>query len=346
MPLEDVQGQPRALEALRGALRSGAIHHAWLFGGPEGVGKELAAVGFAQALLCETAPMTGCGTCIACVKVARRNHPDVSWVMPEAEQVRRNLAGRSDFDHVPSRVIKVDQVRALLSRLALRALEGRYKVAIVVSAELMNDQGQNALLKTLEEPSAATITVLIAAGTEALLPTIRSRCSRVMFGPLPREMIAARLQAEKKLDAAQAAFAAELSGGSMSRALAMKVDALEDRKALVQAFEAVSAKDLSSLLRFSEVWGESREEAEVAMRLLQLWTRDLALVKAGAGRIANSDLEPLARQVAAKLTEADIHRRDRLLRETLPVLSTNNASPRLQWEKLLVQVKRAERRGP
>lgn len=346
MPLDDVQGQPRALEALRGALRTGAIHHAWLFGGPEGVGKELAAVGFAQALLCETAPGTGCGTCAACARVGRRNHPDVTWVMPEAEQVRRGIAGRSDFDHVPSRIIKVDQVRALQERLSFRALEGRYKVALVVGAESMKEEGQNAFLKTLEEPPSGTVIVLIATGTEALLPTIRSRCSRVPFGPLPREMIAARLQADLGLEAAQAAFAAELAGGSMSRALEMDVKMLEGRRALITAFEAVSLQDLGSLPRFSEVWGESREATEASMKLLQLWMRDLALVKAGAGRVANADLEPLAREVAAKLTEADIHRRDRLLREALPVLSKQNAAPRLQWERLLVQLKRAERRGP
>ena len=346
MPLTDVQGQPRALEALRGALRSGSIHHAWLFGGPEGVGKELCAVGFVQALLCEQSPHVGCGSCSSCARVSRRNHPDVTWVMPEHEQVERGFAGRSDFTHVPSREIKVDQVRALQERLSLRALEGRYKVAVVASAEKLNDKAQNAFLKTLEEPPAGTIILLLSTSLDGLLPTIRSRCSRVPFGPLPREMITARLQSERKLDAAQAALVAELSSGSMSRALGFDPDELEGRRTLLQDFESVSTKDLGSIPRFAETWGESRETAESALRLLQLWTRDLALVKAGVQHIANVDLAPLAREVAGKLSEVDVHRRDRLIADMLGLVSGRNASPRLQWERLLVQLKRAEGRAP
>jgi DNA polymerase-3 subunit delta' len=346
MPLDDVQGQPRALEALRGALRTGSIHHAWLFGGPEGVGKELAAVGFIQALLCETAPRVGCGTCATCTRVGRRNHPDVTWVMPEDEQVRRGYAGRSDFTHVPSREIKVEQVRKLQERLSFRALEGRYKLAVVASAERLNPPAQNAFLKTLEEPPAGTVILLLAAGMDRLLPTIRSRCSRVPFGPLPREMIIQRLRAERKLDEAQAAFVAELSGGSLAQALALDVEALAGRRELIESFEAVGLHDVGTLTRFAERHGGSREEAEAALKLLQFWTRDLALARVGAGRLANADLGELASRVAGRISDVDLHRRDRLLDETLGWVSRRNASPRLQWERLLIRIKRAERRGP
>src|SRR5687768_3627566 len=110
MTLAAVEGQSRAVDALRAALRQGSVHHAYLFGGPEGVGKELTAVGFVQALFCPERPGEGCGNCSACQRVARRNHPDVLWVMPEAEQISRGYAGRSDFSGAPSSFIKVEQI--------------------------------------------------------------------------------------------------------------------------------------------------------------------------------------------------------------------------------------------
>ena len=112
MPLSDVQSQVHAVDALSSALGKKQVHHAWLFHGPEGVGKELAATGFAQALVCLEKPYVGCGTCAACTRVIRRNHPDVTWVMPEAEQVERGMAGRSDFTNTPSRDIRAAMAAA------------------------------------------------------------------------------------------------------------------------------------------------------------------------------------------------------------------------------------------
>ena len=99
--LSDVKGQPRAVDALSAALARKQLHHAWLFQGPEGVGKELAAVGVAQALVCTEKPFEGCGTCAACARVGKRSHPDVTCLMPEVEQIERGFAGRSDFTNTP-----------------------------------------------------------------------------------------------------------------------------------------------------------------------------------------------------------------------------------------------------
>ncbi len=235
MTLAAVVGQPRAVEVVRSALRGGSVHHGYLFGGPEGVGKELLAVGLAQALNCEDAPNEGCGTCSACLRITRRNYPDVTWVMPEDELVTRGLAGRSDFNHTPSREIRVEQIRALQERLAFRALEGRRKVAIIASAQAMNVQAQNAFLKTLEEPPAQTVLVLLASSPDRLLPTIRSRCSKVHFGPLPRELLAAKVKEARgdKVDHATAELVAVIAGGSLSRALALDLKSLARRRGLL-----------------------------------------------------------------------------------------------------------------
>lgn len=329
------------MDALQSALRTGSVHHAYLFAGPEGVGKELAAVGLAQALTCPEAPEVGCGRCASCVRIAKGLHPDVTYVMPDDERVSRGLAGRSDFTGTPSRELRVEQIRQLQERLALRGLESKRKVAIIVSAEQMNVQAQNAFLKTLEEPPSETTLILVASAMDRLLPTIRSRCSKVHFAPLPVEMVAEHVREARKLDADTAALAAVMSGGSLGRALALDVKALARRKDVITAFEALRGNDIPGLLRFAEGHGGSREDADATLELLLLWTRDVALAKAEAeaeAGMANRDLKALAAEVASRTSEAALHRRNALLEAARVAIGTRNGAPRLQLERLLIEL--------
>ncbi|HET9449375.1 MAG TPA: DNA polymerase III subunit delta' [Aggregicoccus sp.] len=342
MTLASVYGQQRAVDALRAALRGGSVHHAYLFAGPEGVGKELAAVGLAQALTCPDKPLEGCGVCSSCTRIERGSHPDVLWLMPDAERVERGLAGRSDITGTPSRDIRVAQIRALQERLSLRGLESSRKVAIVASAEAMNDQAQNAFLKTLEEPPSDTTLVLLCSALDRLLPTIRSRCSKVHFGPLPLDFLASRVQAERKLEPGTAALVAVMAGGSLGRALALDVKALGRRKELITQFEALTADNALPLLRFAEEHGSSRDDAEQALTILTLWTRDVAVARGGlAVPLANRDLEPLAREVAGRLSDAALHRRFALIERALGAIVGRNGAPRLQLERMLIEMMEA-----
>lgn len=347
MALSDVEGQSKAVEALRSALKGfPRMHHAWLFAGMEGVGKELAAVGLAQALLCETQPGVGCGTCSACVRIPRRAHHDVIWLMPEQELIARKLAGRSDFTHAPSKNIRVDQIRALGERLGLKPLEGAHKVLIVVGAERMNEQAQNAFLKTLEEPPPGTVIVLIAAHPDDLLPTIRSRCMRVQFGPLPNDLIARKVmeaapgRGKGKIDEPTARLAAALAGGSLARALALKPALLEKRRDVISDFEALDFADARTLLAFAEKWAPSggREDAEEALTILELWTRDVAVARAGRTDVANADMGELLGKAAARWTDAALYRRHALIVEKRELISSRNANPRMQLEAMLLSL--------
>ena len=338
MTLASVVGQPRAIDALLAALRGGSVHHAYLFAGPEGVGKEIAAVGLAQALTCPEKPNEGCGSCSSCTRIAKGAHPDVSWLMPDAQRVERGLAGRSDIQGTPSREIRVEQIRGLLERITLRGLESRRKVAIVVDAHMMNPQAQNAFLKTLEEPPSDTTLILLAAAPDKMLPTIRSRCSKVHFGPLPVALIAERLQKERKLDAQTAELAAVMAGGSLGRALALDLDALAARKDVISGFESLKPGEVGAMLRWAETFGSSREEAEQALSILSMWTRDVSLVKAGVERLANQDMLELAQEVAARTHESVLHRRHALLEKTKATIVERNASPRLQLERMLIEL--------
>src|SRR2546428_3271500 len=198
MRWEDISGQERAVRLLRGALEGGRVHHAYLLAGPEGVGKELLARTFAQAANCEADDPRArpCGSCPSCRGIERGNFPDVSFLMPQTELLARGLISRADLEGVPSKEIRVDEIRALARRLSLAALFGRRKVAIVTPADAMNERAQNTLLKTLEEPPPATTFLLVSANPDALLPTIRSRCARVQLAPVPEEALWARLLRE------------------------------------------------------------------------------------------------------------------------------------------------------
>lgn len=339
MSLADVQCQDRAVAALSAALSRGQVPHAWLFQGPEGVGKELAAFGLAQALMCQEQPNVGCGVCATCRRVGKRNHPDVTVVMPEDELVRRGLAGRSDFERTPSRDIRIEQIRQLQERLAFRALESKSKVAILVTAHAMNASAQNALLKTLEEPPQGTVLILISSAPDKLLPTIRSRCAKANFGPLPVEFLAARLQEGRKgVDEATAKQAAAMAGGSLARALSLDVEALGERKSIIERFEALEPGDARGWLTLAETLGEERATAEVALDVLQVWLRDVQVAQTPGAPLVNGDLHALAVAAAAKVSPASLHRRNQLIDEARNAITQRNGAVRLQLERMFVEM--------
>jgi DNA polymerase-3 subunit delta' len=218
--LSDVLHQERAISLIRRGLRSGRTHHAHLFEGPAGVGKERAALGLAARLLCEAPGLQpdadACGKCVSCRLLERDTHPDF------------HLVHRGLHKQHPDRTIRaskglflvMDVVRHFLIEHAMLApSRGRARVFIVRDAERMNEDAQNALLKTLEEPPALTRLILVTSSAGRLLPTIRSRCQRVTFDLLPAEFVQQRLIVELKLAPATARMLAGLSGGSVGWAL-------------------------------------------------------------------------------------------------------------------------------
>jgi DNA polymerase-3 subunit delta' len=341
MPFSELQAQDRAVGALRSALRRGRLHHAYLLGGPEGVGKGTAARLLAQAANCEGAgapsdglPDDACGACAPCRKIARGTHPDVFLL--EEERVMAK-AGRWEpkGGRTPSKEIVVDQVRDLVDhRLSLRRFEGRRRVILIDPADAMNVQAQNALLKTLEEPPAETTLVLVSSSPDALLPTIKSRCLRVAFAPLPEAVIRARLEAGGQQPEA-ARLAAALSGGSLSRAMGLDAEALSERRAALEGAASLSAADAGRWIAFAREHGEDREVAAGLGELLLVWWRDVLVAQAGGAGLAIAELEPLTRRTAAALTPAEALRRRGLTERLLAALRQNATAP-LAIERMLI----------
>jgi DNA polymerase-3 subunit delta' len=341
MPFSELISQDRALSPLRSALRRGALHHAYLFGGPEGVGKGRAARLLAQAANCEggAAGPAGvrddpCGACGPCRKIAKGVHPDV-LVLAEERVMAKAGAWEPKGGRSPSKDIVVDQVRDLVDRrLALKRYEGRRRFVVIDPADAMNPQAQNALLKTLEEPPEETTLVLVAASPDALLPTIRSRCLRVSFAPIPAALVAARLESEGH-PPEKARLAAALSGGSLGRALAVDDVALEAQAAAVLGAASLDPDDAGAWLGFAREHGGDREEAQALCELLLVWLRDVAAAQAGSGRLALVDLADATRRAAAALSPGEALRRRREVLRTAAALRQNGA-PVLALERMLI----------
>jgi len=166
--LGQIRGQPRVVELLRRAMAQDRVPHAYLFTGPPGAGKYTTALALAAAMNCERAPGEGCGACGPCERIAAGVHPDVQTLERQG----------------PSQTIPIEVIRKqVIPALGLPPHEGRARLYLIEEATSLLDPAANALLKTLEEPPARTHFILCTGSPGELLPTIRSRCQRIIFQP-------------------------------------------------------------------------------------------------------------------------------------------------------------------
>jgi len=328
--LSQVRAQEAALRTIDYALESGRVHHAYLFVGPEGVGKELTAFGLAQALVCERRgadagpglfgmtekpPVRACGACSACLRAVPREdttltvHPDVV-VLERALYTAQQLGSRTG----ETQFISINQVRTLvLARAAFPPHEGRAKVFIIRRAEELHPSASNALLKTLEEPGASTHFILLTSQPEALLPTILSRTQRVRFAPLPDDVVADLLLA-KGVEAARTKDAARLAGGSVEVGMLLAdPDESEVRQRFVEsALAATASPTIEPVLALAEAAKKDKDRlpSNVAALASELAVRAGEAARAGKpeaealairGRFALAALEHLASNGAAQL---------------------------------------------
>jgi DNA polymerase-3 subunit delta' len=293
MRLADVLGHGRVRALLGATLRARRVPPALLLSGPEGVGKRTTALALAQALVCEAgAEGDACGTCAHCRRVGRAGE-SLTALRKQAEEAtdpeRRNVMLHPDLVFAEPRrtatrtELVVDQVRGLLKVIESRPFEARARAVIVDDAHALNEQAANALLKSLEEPPPTSYVLLVTAAPQGLLPTIRSRCQVLRFGPLPAAVLEERLRSVEGLSADEARLRAALCAGSLGAALAFESEAFrEKRSELLDLLERAPAFSGLERLEAAEKL-EQADEPQLALTALRSLLRDLAALRGGAG---------------------------------------------------------------
>lgn len=237
----DIIGHQKILELLNKSIVRGTIAQAYLFSGPEHLGKFTVALDFAQRLSGSSLEI----------------NPDLIVIRPEIEE-KKGIVRKLD--------IKVEKVRDLEHQLGLTATGGKYKVAVIDDADRLNITAQNALLKTLEEPNEKVILILVAKDERKLLPTILSRCQKIKFGPVSQAELEKRIEEGEKEKAAILFWSLGRPG--------LMLEFLRDREELI--FRENSLKELQQIFerRAEEklALAESlSKDTRLAAKKLNLW---------------------------------------------------------------------------
>lgn len=317
-------GHAWAARRLQRSIERGQVAQSHLFTGPESVGKATLALAFARALLSLDAgdPARAAGL------VEQRKHPDLFWIEPESGELS----------------IRVEQARAALHALSLSPVEGRFRVAVINAAHLLTDSGQNAILKTLEEPNPAAVIVLVAPQAGALLPTIVSRCQALNLRPVSAVEIEQALLA-RGAEPSQARLLARLARGRPGWALRALADGelLSAREQRLADLCAVLAANRADRFAYAETMSKAGPQAARAALEEWLWYwRDVARAASDpgsspAGALLNVDCAESIAEVARRVSLAGAVRAAQATLRAMAALE-QNANPRLTFDALLLQL--------
>ena len=321
MAFSKIIGHRKQLEFLRLALASARLHHAYLFIGPQGIGKRTVALALAKALHCSEAENDFCDGCGNCNRIAALNHPDVRVIEP--------LAGKKE--------ISIQQVRELERDLNYRSFTGKRKMMIIDPATLMNSSAQNALLKTLEEPPENSLLILIASNAGGLLPTVRSRCLRMSFAPLTRDEVASYLKSNRGMTGDNVEYLAAMSLGSIGVAVGLdEEEFIEKRRGWAGTVSALKAGDYQSAMAAAESLAGDRDQALRFLTWAQSWYRDLLIhgVTQDSRDLVNLDMRSqIEQQSAVAGTEQTLSSMARTARAAARI--QRNLNRRMVLERLL-----------
>lgn len=336
----NIIGHERAVSYLDRSLTSGGIGHAYLLSGPPRVGKMAVAVQLAQALNCP-GPQTPCLECVSCHRIGEGRHADVQVIACEAP---------SSPDTKAKTEISIEQVRDMQAQSALSPFEGRCRVFIIDGVEYLSLEAANRMLKTLEEPPAHVVFILLTANDEFVPATLVSRCQRLELMPVATTELEAAL-IQRSIEPERARLLARLSHGRPGWALsAIGGPALLEQRAgrLEKFFEIINGGYESRFdyaAGLAEDFGKNRRSVVELLDLWADWWRDLLLVKAGAGgNMRNFDYRAEAVAQAGGLTIPQIKSTIQEILSAGEALR-RNANARLALEVLMLNIPKKEGRG-
>jgi len=270
MAFSSVLGQAKALTLLGRALTSGRLAHAYLFAGPDGVGKTTVALDLAAVLLCRQPQADrACGLCPGCLKFRSSNHPDFLRIRPDGA------------------AIKIDQIRELKKALNFAPFESRLRVVLLEEVHTMRREAGNSLLKVLEEPPPDNLLILVGTGAGSILDTIVSRCQVIPFAPLPLDLATTIIGRQRpELARADSEALAALADGCPGQALVMETEgALALYRRLVEEVsgrQEKAAERVEQALALAVELAEAKEGMEPLLALLRIFLKNVMAARGGS----------------------------------------------------------------
>ncbi len=268
---KDIVGQEQLKEHLQNAIRLNKVSHAYIINGERSSGKEFIAKTFAMALQCENLQTDGqdmepCQECHSCKQALSGNHPDIIFIT-----------------HEKPNTIGVDDIRVQINQdIAVKPYSSPYKIYIVDEAEKMNVQAQNALLKTIEEPPAYGVILLLTTNADAFLPTILSRCIRLDLRPVADDKLKDFLMKKCGVVDYQADICVDFSQGIVGKAVTLASSAHfnEIKDAALQLLKRVKDIELSEMIGAVKQISEYKLEINDIFDMMMIWYRDVLIYKA------------------------------------------------------------------
>ncbi|MHB8092890.1 MAG: DNA polymerase III subunit delta' [Syntrophales bacterium] len=320
MRFQQIYGHKKPLAILKSAMAANRVAHAYLFYGKEGVGKKTVASVFARALNCSAADPP-CDVCPSCLKAEHKNHPNIIEIVAEGQ------------------FIKIAAVREIMATMAFRPEDGK-RVFILQDADKMNAPAANALLKTLEEPSADNVLILTSARPHALPVTILSRCQALRFAPLQKTEVASFLREQQGFGEAEAEAIAAASLGSIGDAIEMKKeDYMTVRNGILKRLAEDDPADLIKRLAFARRLGAEREEITQRLQIMQNAYRDSLILKetGESEMLLFKDWEAAISALAARLSGREILKNMAVVGRAMDAIS-RNSNKTLTLEAMLVRL--------
>ena len=262
----EILGHEQIIEHLQNAIQMKKVSHAYILDGEEGAGKMMLARAFAQTLQCERGGIEPCGECHSCKQALSGNQPDIITV-----------------SHEKPASIGVEDIRGqLCGDIQIKPYSSPYKIYIVDEAEKMTVQAQNALLKTIEEPPAYGVILLLTTNADAFLPTILSRCVTLKLRPVKSEVIRAYLMEKYQIPDYQADVCTAFARGNVGKAqrLAQSEQFAELKEHLIHLLRHLRDMEIYELTEAVRSASEYKAEIGDYLDLMALWFRDVLLFKA------------------------------------------------------------------
>ncbi len=293
---QDIIGQEQIKEHLQNALSTGKISHAYIINGEKSSGKEFIAKIFAMALQCEKEGTEPCNECRSCKQALSKNQPDIIYV-----------------SHEKPNTISVDDIRAQVNNdVAIKPYSSKYKVYIINEAEKMTPQAQNAILKTLEEPPAYAVILLLVSNMNSLLPTILSRCVTLNMKPVRDELIRKYLMEELQVPDYKANVCVGFARGNVGKAkLLASSEEFENIKAeALSLLKYIKDMEMQEIVAAIKKINEYKLEIQDYFDIIAIWYRDVLLFKAtmDANQLIFRDEVQTLRKIAARCSYEGIER--------------------------------------